>query len=487
MILINQHTDWLNSAAEAFPSANSLVSKQYSINYQQLNERVNSYADSISYYNLKSGSIVALNLQDPADSIAVCSACWRLGVIPSPLNYKLSVKEKLRQIDILDASLIINDGDEIVFKQIHAVSLQGLSALKSQSKYYCTPKTNDIAVIIFTSGSTGTPKGVRLTFGNLFSSAAKSDKFTNYMPDDISLASIPFYHIGGFMIFIRSLLTGGSVAIPNSFSTDDIISALNDFDPSIISFVPTVLKRILERGISPNKRLRCLYLGGSGSDKRLIENALRKNYPLVKVYGSTETCSMVTALHTDICKNFPLSSGKVLGESSIVIVDKENKPVPINSRGEILVKSPSLFKDYVNNHIETGKKLRDGFYYTGDLGYINTDGLLFIEKRIDDVFISGGENISIYEIETAIKSLKDIKNAAVITVDSDEWVQSAAAFIQLEAGANLNEREIVRQLKEIIAGYKIPKHFYFVDELPEGDSGKMDLAGLKRIMDKDVP
>ena len=196
---------------------------------------------------------------------------------------------------------------------------------------------------MFTSGATGKPKGVMHSISNLLNSADNSQSLLSQNSKDKWLASLPFYHIGGLSIIIRSLRFGSVLIIPESLNNNDLKISFEKFNPSFASLVAAQLKRLLDSDWSPGKELRHLLLGGGFSDRQLIQKALSNNYPISNVYGSTETSAFITANSMEGMKLKPSSAGHTLGDNKISIVDDKFKNLPVGSSGEIMVEGNTLF------------------------------------------------------------------------------------------------------------------------------------------------
>jgi O-succinylbenzoic acid--CoA ligase len=339
-------------------------------------------------------------------------------------------------------------------------------------------KIYNSALIMFTSGSTGNPKAIVHTFQSLYESVLALDSFSELSSNDTWFASLPFYHIGGYMILIRSLLTGSLVVYPASPKFEDINQTIKQSEPTHISLVPTTLRNLIDQNVKPNRNLKFVFLGGGPSETELILEAMGKSWPVVKVYGSTETCSMITALHPDELKLKPNSVGKLLGENKIKIMSLPAVLLAGKSKNdldEVAVFSKSLFKEYYNDQLTTNNKLKDGWYHTGDYGWIDSEGYIYIESRKDNLIISGGENIISYEVESAIKKHPFVKDVFVFGLNEKKWGQIVCAAIVSET---ISEDVIKDFLKEKIAAYKIPKRFFIVSEISRNEMGKADRIEL---------
>jgi len=341
---------------------------------------------------------------------------------------------------------------------------------------------NSTALILFTSGTSGDQKGVRLSFHNLRTSFDNSNTVLFQNSNDKWIASLPFYHIGGFSIIIRALLSGAAILIPNSLNTEDLVSEIEKSIPTLLSLVSTQLRRFINLGIKPGIGLKYVLLGGGYIEPALLDEAIKAGWPICKVYGSTETSSLVTFVDCIKDENKKLSGGKPLANTEIFIVNKNKEVLSYNIKGEIAIKSGSCAMGYFNNPKETNKKFKEGIYYTGDLGFIDKEGYLFIDSRMDDLIISGGENINPLEIEKALLGYPGVQNVSVFGQEDSEWGQIVSAALIIKPGINISEVELKDFLLQKISPYKIPRKFYFLKELPMSSLNKIQKDKLKHII-----
>jgi O-succinylbenzoic acid--CoA ligase len=281
------------------------------------------------------------------------------------------------------------------------------------------------------------------------------------------------------MILVRALLSGGSIAFPNSLKHEEITQTLKRINPTHVSFVSTTLARILKDDFVPSTNLKFVFLGGGPVSHKLCEQAINRGLPIIKVYGSTETCSMVTALLPDEVKQKPDSVGKVFGMNKIKIKSMSKNDFGdfcgSGEVGEIVVSSQSLFSEYYNNQVTTEKVLENGWYHTGDYGWLDKEGYLYISSRREDLIITGGENVNALDVQNVLKSHSFIEDAFVFALKDDVWGQIVCAAI---VSKKISDLEIINFLKENIAGYKIPKRFFFIDSIPRNEMGKVKRTEL---------
>ncbi|RPI65778.1 MAG: hypothetical protein EHM47_18190, partial [Ignavibacteriales bacterium] len=252
----------------------------------------------------------------------------------------------------------------------------------------------------------------------------------------------------------------------------DLLESIKTHKPTLASVVSSQLKYFLDKDFIPPEELRTVLLGGGFADKELIFKAMNNGWKIAKVYGSTETSSFVSFMNTTEVYNKPGASGKIIPPNEIKITVER----------EVIVKSPSIMKGYFNNEQETFSKLKNGFYQTGDLGFIDNEGYLFIESKRDDLIITGGENVNPVEVEKTILLNTKVKEVCVTGLDDSQWGQVIFAAVVLNENTDMTENELKLFLKDKISSFKIPKKFIFVDHLPKSELGKIYRKQVKDML-----
>lgn len=486
MIAITDSEHWLKERFSAQPDRQAFIISEKNISYREFYTECLAAADFLIARGIRDNDNVGLLFSHNYNFFIVVNALWFIGAVPVPLNTRLLTEEFTKQINMADVKYLLID--ESLAEQFSQLKFENKIYLPSNSPLQTFNKNRKIvhsplfgrtqfsihncSLIMFTSGSTGNSKAVVHTFKSLSESVRALDAYVNLSPDDVWLASLPLYHIGGFMILVRSLLAGSAIAIPASPSHEDILSGLKRYNPSHVSMVPTTLFRLIKENISPDAKLKYAFLGGGPADMKLISNAIEKNWPIVKVYGSTESCSMITALLPGDSKDKLESAGKILGGVKIKTAES----------GEIIVSSKSLFKEYYNDPVNTTNALKEDWYYTGDLGRMDNDGYLILDGRREDIIISGGENVSSAEVEKVLISHPSISDAFVFALDDDTWGQMVCAALVTN---NFDKDKILDFLKTKIAGYKIPKRLFQIDKIPRNELGKVSRHELLNLLNLD--
>ena len=328
--------------------------------------------------------------------------------------------------------------------------------------------------IIFTSGSSGSPKAVLHTFANHFYSALGSNQNILFQPGDRWLLSLPLYHVGGLAILFRSLIGGGAVAIPAPGKS--LNESLHHLGTTHLSLVATQLYRLLQNdsGVKLLQSLKAILLGGSAIPANLVHQAVEKRLPVFISYGSSEMASQITTTRPDDSPDHLLTAGKLLPYRQLKIAPD----------GEILVKGKTLFKGYVQGEQINPSRQNDGWFATGDLGYLDCDGYLRVTGRKDNLFISGGENIQPEEIEQALCQVKGVREAVVVPVKNEEFGYRPAAFVKMGKGFKPDKTRLRNELQKKIERLKIPDAFYSWPGKNRQDGLKLSREFFKKLASK---
>lgn len=370
---------------------------------------------------------------------------------------------------IFDYRIGFSNSEELAIK----FNVNALIAQDTINYYHYNPIVyTGNKLILFTSGSTGLPKAVIVSLDSIIKSSIKFIKYFNVTKDNSFIASLPVNHIGGLMIIFRGIISGSKIFIPESTNYKDLLDIIINNRIDFISLVPKQLQDLLDNNVDLT-RCKAVILGGAKSDSKLIKRALERGINLYKVYGSSETCSMVTIASPDDLKQNPLSSGKPFSDVQVFINKDNNLLTESNIKGEVVIKSDTLYSAYLNTDLREYSENKIGdYYYTKDYGFIDDDGSLIIEARIDDIIISGGENISPEEIRKAILEIEEIDDAIVIGIEDKKWGQVPIAFIK--TNIKINAEFINDYLKRKLPKFKIPKRYIFIAEIPYNNNGKID-------------
>lgn len=486
MLLIKNTNHWLAQIALLNNDEATFIYKSKEYSFSDILSLSKKTANYLHQKGIKVKDHVAIVSDNNLEFIIVINALWLLGVIPIPLNVRQSETEIKRLVVHSKSKFIININDALKYKlNINEIGFTKKNIYKlKESNYAVQFACKAIALMMYTSGSTGLQKCVELTFNNLYASAKSVDGLINHSIKDKWLASLPFYHIGGFSIIVRVLLSGCSLIIPISLKQPEMEKSFKDSSPSLISLVPTMLLKFLNSGLSSWKSLRFLFIGGGPSNSKLINMALEKQFPICLVYGSTETSSMVTACSTKKIKLNGISVGTAFNGVEIILIDENGDEVDKNYVGRVAIKSESVALRYFNLTEDENNSFVNEMYISNDIGKIDQNGNLNIIGRKDNIIISGGEKISLSEIEKILMDEYKIEDCVAVGIRDEKWGQSYVLVIKAKAEDAIEH--VKKLLKTELADYKLPKNIFHVKNIPRNELGKINKNQLKKLVNQNV-
>ncbi|WP_142506570.1 o-succinylbenzoate--CoA ligase [Melghirimyces algeriensis] len=487
--------NWLNKRAQLTPDRIAVICGKEKWTFQQLANEVQRTAQKLAGYELKRGDRVAFLMQNGIHTVTLIHAVTGLGAVIVPVNSRLAPVEIAWQLENSGAKLLVYDGTQTekakaVQQECSGmngafVSWEGLLNKPEKEKQAVDPiSLEDLHTIMYTSGTTGRPKGVKLTWGNHWWSATASALNLGLDSCDRWLVHVPMFHMSGLSILMRSVIYGMTAVIHPSFDPVAANRAIQEEGVTIVSVVGTMLTRMLdELGLDQYpESFRCMLLGGGPAPKPLLDRCKEKGVPVFQTYGMTETASQIVTLAPEDSLRKLGSAGKPLFPSQLKII-KEGREVPHSETGEIVVKGPNVTSGYWKREDATKKAIREGWLFTGDLGYLDEEGFLYVLDRRSDLIISGGENIYPAEVEAALVSHSAVEEAGVVGVSDETWGQVPVGFVKWKEGKQVEEEELIRHCEKRLAGYKVPIRIYPVKEMPKSASNKI----LRRQLVKQIP
>ncbi len=320
----------------------------------------------------------------------------------------------------------------------------------------------DTAVIIFTSGTTGQPKPVLLSRRALIASALSSAKNIPLGEGDVWQMTISTARIGGFSIITRSLIARSAISLAPKFEPRDIVKSWDDDEVTLVSVVPTMLIRVMDEipDWRPKPRFRAFLVGGSLATQKLKVRAREKNLPLIMTYGMTEATSNVVSTPYELKDEITPGCGKLNADAELEIRE-----------GRIFIKGPMLFDGYWGRESVS----KDGWFETGDLGFVDKDGFIHVQGRERDLIVSGGDNVHPMAVESALESLPGIKEALVTGKPDETWGAIVTALLVPEDEQHLpSATEIAEGLKPILAKYRFPRRYAWVSSIPRTAAAKLN-------------
>jgi o-succinylbenzoate---CoA ligase len=473
--------DWVAERARTHGQHLAIECDDDLLTYADLDWLVGRAAASVRGLGVTEGEPVAVLAGNGIPIAILAHALPRAGALFMPLNARLSAAEMAFQLRDSRARFVLTTGEHFALASeaareadVRVVDVEGeeWAALGQDPVLGATSiEAETPHSVIYTSGTTGRPKGAVLAHGNFYWSAVASASNLGVEADDRWLACMPLFHVGGLSILLRSAIYGTAAVIHDRFDEARVAKALREERISLLSVVATMLTRIFEADADEDypSTLRSVLLGGGPAPRPLLEEAARRGVPVLQTYGLTETASQVATLPPEDALRKLGSAGLPL-MSSTVRIDVDGHEADAGEVGEIVVAGPTVCAGYLYREDATAEAIRDGWLHTGDLGYLDDEGYLYVADRRDDLIVSGGENVYPAEVESAILAVAGVRDCAVVGLPDDRWGNIVTAVLVGDATA----KEVTTHLRAALAGYKVPRRFERWDEeLPRTASGKL--------------
>lgn len=353
---------------------------------------------------------------------------------------------------------------------------------------------SDDALLMYTSGTTGRPKGVTLSHANLIAGGQNVMMGHELSECDRALCVLPLYHINGLCVtLLGPLVSGGSIVLPQRFSTSAFWQLVDEHECSWFSVVPTQIAYLLRdadtnsnNDTQPAEQRQHLRFGRSASAPLSpdVHGAFERRFgiPLIETMGLTETAAQILTNPMPPLIRKLGSPGVAVGDE-VIIVDKHQQPVAFDVEGEIMVRGPNVMQRYFRNELATSEALvKDGWLRTGDLGRKDEDGYVFVTGRLKELIIKGGENIAPREIDDALYQHADVVEAAAFACPCDDFGQRVEAAVVLKVTSSLNEADLIDACERRVGRFKCPDKIHFLQELPKGPSGKIQRAKILDVV-----
>lgn len=486
--------DWISKWADYQPKKIAVSDLETGEDFTYLDLHQKSYSIvSLLKEQHKEGDRIAVIMEHSPFLIALFSACQRLGLILVPLNYKLSGSEIHDQLKDCEPSLVIYSEffDHLLLlvkDSYNTVKLadfnEKVKEVKGGNSLFSYEISAESPIFLFyTSGTTSTPKGVLYTNKMLFWNSLNTTLQLGITVDDITLSILPPYHTSGWNVFLTPVLhNGGKIVMLSKFNPEKVISELEKEKISLLMGLPTVLQMISKCEsfkTADFSHLRYIISGGEAISKEVIEQwKFEKNVDIRPGYGLTEAGPSITSLHQDFILSKPNSIGKPNFYVQLDVVGKKGNSLAEGEMGELKIKGEIVTPGYWNNSVATKDKIKNGWFHTGDLAIRDSEGFFYLMGRIDDMYISGGENIFPQEIEKILNLHPYVAQSLIIPVNDEIWGKKGIAFVKTLR--KTSGEELSEFLKDKLAKFKHPKEFIFLDEFPVTGFGKISRKDLTR-------
>ena len=440
--------------------------------YRDLDEQTRRWADRLAARGVGEGDRVAHLSRTTPDTVALTHAIWRLGAVTVPLNTRLTASELAPQLDALEPRLTLVDPS--------FADRRSLERERERPSRAPPSGADPTAAVLFTSGTTGRPKAAALSRSNLLAAAHASAQNIGGAPDDRWLLCLPLFHVGGLTMLHRCATYGAALVLHERFDPTAASRAFDEEGITHASLVPTTLRRLLDAraGRRFPSSLRAILIGGGPVPAPLLDQARALGAPVLQTYGLTESCAQVTTERPGEADG--LTAGPPLPGLRVRIVNAGGDELPPDTTGEIEVSGPTVFQGYVGDESETHQTLWKGWLRTHDLGSLDARGRLTVAARRTDLIVSGGENIYPAEVEVVLLGARGVLEAAVVPSADPEWgqVPVAAVVVTGNPGDRFSPDEAERHCRAHLAGYKVPRRFIVLPQLPRNAAGKVDRAAL---------
>ncbi|GAA2771158.1 long-chain-fatty-acid--CoA ligase [Mycolicibacterium pallens] len=470
--------------------------------WAQWDDRIRRLAGALVERGIGRGDVVAFLDKNHPACVELTLAAASIGAATAVINFRLAADEMDYVLNDCGAKLLIvgtelKDAiDKIRDKLVHVTEVievtpegtdgdeyEALLASASPVGHAADVDPDDAVLIMYSSGTTGRPKGVTLSHRNVLAHTINAGTF-EFEDGDKNLVAMPLFHVGGSAYVQYGIHAGIPTIMTRDVEGASLAGAILA-GANRTFLVPAVLGKVLESGDDAVKlfgALRTFVYGASPMPPALLKSAL-KAWPdtdFIQVYGLTEVCGAITQLSPEVHRDDSrperlVSAGQPAREVEVRVVDTDTlAEVPVGQPGELWFRTPQLMIGYHNKPEATAAAItEDGWFRTGDIGRVDEDGFVFVEDRLKDMIISGGENIYSVEVERVLTDHPAVLDAAVFGIPDEKWGESVKAVVELSLGGETSEEELIAWCRERLAHYKCPRSVEISEALPRNPTGKL--------------
>jgi fatty-acyl-CoA synthase len=472
----------------------ALVFEQRQWSYTELDIAVSRVANALLEQGYKKGERIAAYGRNSDAYVVLLLACARAGIVHVPINFGLTGDELVYVVQQSGSLALFHDElaranvDEIrpQVRLRHVGTFDGDGELDVLSmardgnvEIPDVPlDAEDLAQIIYTSGTTSRPKGVMMSHGSLLNNERIAIQYLGIDEQTRGISALPFYHAVMHVNCMPYLLAGAFQIVLDRPEPAILLELIERARINSLFAPPTVLIKMLRDPAFDDFDLQSLshILYGASIMPAATVAELSERLPqagLYNIYGQTEIGPIATVLFPHEHRERPTSAGRPVFNTETRIVDEAMNDVPVGERGEIVHRSPSLLQGYWNKPEETAEVFQGGWFHSGDMGYMDEEGYIYVVDRIKDVINTGGVLVSSREVEECLYKHAAVAQTAVIGLSHPKWVEAIAAVIMVKEGCEVSEEELIAYTREHLAHFKVPKRVVFVEMLPTNPSGKI--------------
>ena len=507
-------TEFLTISAAIVPDRVSMIFEGKRITFEEMQSRVNRLANALADLGVGAGDRVAMLQVNCNQYIEAYFAAAKLDAVFVPINYRTRADELTHMLNDAGPKAIFVGARYVSLVRECAANVESVQEfitleddvegwhaydkmIEGAEDFERFPEgdDDDLTMILFTSGTTSFPKGVMLSHDSFSSYILSTVTPADPFEEDTNILTVPLYHIAGVQSVMAAIFGGRTLVIQRQFEAKQWMELVEQEHATRAMMVPTMLKMLMDHPEFHEHDLSSLEVityGAAPMPVPVIRQAI-KEFPgtyFINAFGQTETAATITMLppedhvlegdeETIERKLKHLGSiGKPLDDVEVAIFDEDGHPVALNETGEIAARGARLMKGYWNQQDATTETIRGGWLFTGDLGYQDEDGYIYLAGRARDFIKRGGEMVSPEEVEQVIQSHDAVEEAAIIGVPDLDWGERVRALVVLRNGAQVSEDDISEYCRVRLASFKKPESVVFCEELPRNQMGKV----LKRIL-----
>ncbi|MFO1219704.1 MAG: AMP-binding protein [Burkholderiaceae bacterium] len=499
-------SQWIRANAQARRDQHAVCGPDGTWTYAAFARLVEETAAVFAAQGVRRGDAVAWLALNSGTMLAALFACARLGAMFMPVNWRLAPAEHRAMLaECQPAMLVVDDpftapsaAASVVPGGTRCAALGATvpvgwaswDAWRERATLSAAgpdaPGDDAPLLLCYTSGSTGRPKGAVLSHAALQANADASVDMHGMRADDRVLTTLPLFHVGGLNIQTTPALRNGcTVWLHPKFDPDAALDTIARERITLTVLVPAQLEALIAHPRWEKADLSSLRMISTGSTvvpERLIRAVHARGIPMVQVWGATETAPIAACLHADEAFRKVGSTGRAACDCELRIVDPQGREVPRGASGEILVRGANVMSGYWRDAKATAQALADGWFHSGDSGHLDDDGFLWVDGRLKDMIISGGENVSPAEVEAVLLDCADVAEAAVVGRPDARWGEVVVAVVVPKAGAAVERERVLKAFDGRLARFKHPKDLVVVDTLPRNALGKVLKDDVRRLV-----
>ncbi|GAB4350939.1 MAG: AMP-binding protein [Gammaproteobacteria bacterium] len=499
---------WIDKHASFQAAKPALIFEGRPITYRELSTRVRQTARMLkNELDIEPGDRVAYLGKNSPELLILFFACTRIGAIFLPLNWRLATPELVLILRDAGARALVAEVDfRAAAEAIHS-NLPGCRLLASrfESSRPNSPwlsleallegaegedrndavSTDDPALLVYSATPEGRPKGVVVSQQALFYNTLNTLHMHDMHGSDVVLTVLPLFHIGGLCIqTLPALYVGATVVLHSQFDAAEVLACIRAERPTLLVLVATAMRAMTRQEDWSRTDISCLRMvtvGASPVPRRLIDAFHARKVPVAQVYGMSEIGPVSVYQRAEDALLTVGSVGRPGMYNEVRIAGPQDEALPAGGIGDILVKGPNVMSGYWNDEEATRKVFRDGWFVTGDIGYFDGNGSLWLTDRREEAVVSGGETLYPAELERLLEGMPEVEAAAVVGVADEYWGEVPVAILVPRPGAQLGTDEVKAYLNGRIGRYKHPRRILLVGQLPTDSNGNVDRAALRRM------